>query len=94
MPALDTPQTPALAQNNRQHVISKMPQVLTVGSESLAAGFATRNNSARAPECNRRLPFDERAPNVPFKFGLGFPQNFCFIHVSQGFIDTLVYTSL
>jgi len=27
----------SLPQNNRQHVIGKMPQVLTVGSESLAA---------------------------------------------------------
>ena len=47
-----------------------MPQVLTVGSESLAAGFATRNNYTRTAECNRRLTFDERAPNVPFKLGL------------------------
>jgi hypothetical protein len=53
-----------LPQNNRQHVISKMPQVLTVGSKSLAAGFATGNNYTRAAECNRGLPLDERAPNV------------------------------
>ena len=53
-----------------------MSQILTVGSESLAAGFATGNNYTRTAERNRRLPLDERAPNVPFKFGLGFPQNF------------------
>jgi len=47
-----------------------MPQVLTVGPESLAAGFATGNNYTRTAERNRRLPLDERAPNVPFKFGL------------------------
>ena len=46
-----------------------MSQVLTVGSESLAAGFATGNNYTRTAERNRRLPLDERAPNVPFKFG-------------------------
>ena len=46
-----------------------MPQVLTVGPESLAAGFATGNNYTRTAERNRRLPLDERAPNVPFKFG-------------------------
>jgi hypothetical protein len=44
-------------------------RVLTVRSKSLAAGFATGNNYTRAAECNRRLPLDERAPNVPFKFG-------------------------
>ena len=59
-----------LSQNSGQHVIGKMPQVLTVGAESLAAGFATGNNYARTAECNRRLPFDERASNMPLKFGI------------------------
>ena len=60
-----------------------MLQILTVGSESRAASFATGNNHTRTAECNRRLPLDERAPNVPFKFGLRCLQNFCFIHDSQ-----------
>jgi Flp pilus assembly pilin Flp len=73
----------SLPQNKGQHVINKMPQVLTVGSESLAAGFATRNNYTRTAECNRRLPHDDRAPNMPLKLGFGFLQNFCLIHDPQ-----------
>ena len=49
-----------------------MPQVLTVGSESLSAGFAAGDNYTRTAECNGRFPLDERAPNVPLKFGLRF----------------------
>jgi hypothetical protein len=57
-------------QNTWKDIIAEMSQVLTVGSESLAAGFATGNNYADTAECNRRIPLDERASNVPFKFGL------------------------
>jgi hypothetical protein len=64
-------------QNTWQDIIAEMSQVLTVGSESLAAGFATGDNYTRTAECNRRLPFDERAPNVPFKFGLRFHWDLC-----------------
>src|SRR3984885_8045424 len=60
-----------------------MSQILTVGSESLVASFATRNNYACTPECDRCVALDEGAPNMPFKFDLGFLQNFCFIHDSQ-----------
>ena len=60
-----------------------MSQVLTVRSESLAAGFATGNDYTRTAECNRRFALDERAPDVPFKFGLCFLQDFCLIHDSQ-----------
>jgi hypothetical protein len=56
-------------QNTWQDIIAEVSQILPVGSESLAAGFATGNNYTRPAECNRRLPFDERAPNVPFKLG-------------------------
>jgi len=52
-------------QNIWQDIIAEMSQVLTVGSESLAAG----NNYTPTAERYRRLPLDERAPNVPFKFG-------------------------
>jgi hypothetical protein len=34
------------------------------------------NNYTRTAERNRRLPIDGRAPNVPFKFGFCFQQNF------------------
>jgi len=57
-----------------------MSQVLTVGSESLAAGFATGNDDTRAAERNRRLSLDERAPNVPFKLGLRVHEDFCLVH--------------
>ena len=56
-------------QNIWQDIIAEMSQVLTVGSQSLVAGFATRNNQTRTAERNGRVPLDERAPNVPFKFG-------------------------
>jgi hypothetical protein len=56
-------------QNIWQGIIAEMSQVLTVGSESRAAGFATADNYTRTAERYRRLPLDERAPNVPFKFG-------------------------
>jgi hypothetical protein len=70
-------------QNIWQDIIAEMSQVLTVGSESLAAGFATRNNHTRTAERNRRLPLDERALNVPFKFGLRFHKDFCLVHVGD-----------
>ena len=67
-------ETPAISNAFRKMIGStssaKMPQVLTVGSESLAAGFATGNNYTRTAECNRRFSFHERAPDVPFKLGL------------------------
>jgi len=47
-----------------------MSQILTVRSESLAAGFASGDDYTRTAECNRRLPLDERAPDVAFKLGL------------------------
>jgi hypothetical protein len=50
---------------HRQDVAS-----IAVGTESLAAGFATGDDYTRTAECHRRLPLDERAPNVPFKLGL------------------------
>ena len=59
-----------------------MPQVLTVGSESLAAGFATGDDYTRTAERNGRLSLDERAPNVPFKFGFCF-RIFCLLRDSQ-----------
>ena len=59
-------------QNTWQDILAEMSQVLTVGPESLAAGFATGNNYTRTAERNRRLPLDERAPNAPLKFGLRF----------------------
>jgi hypothetical protein len=58
--------------NPGQNVIGEMSQVLTVRSESLAAGFATGNNYTRTAERNRRLSIDERAPNVSLKLGLRF----------------------
>jgi Domain of unknown function (DUF4112) len=60
-----------------------MSQVLTVGSESLAVGFAAVDNYTCSAESNRRFALDERALDVLFKFGLCFLQNFCLIHDSQ-----------
>ena len=60
----------SLPQNIWQDIIAEMSQVLTVGPEPLAAGFATGNNYTRTADCNRRLPLDERAPNMPFELGL------------------------
>jgi hypothetical protein len=56
-------------QNIWQDIIAEMPQLLTVRSKSLTAGFATGNNYTRTAERNRRLSLDELAPNVRFKFG-------------------------
>src|ERR1700722_636288 len=60
-----------------------MPEVLTVGSKSLAAGFATGDDYTRTAECNRCLSFDERAPHVPFKFGLRFRKDLVFVHFDR-----------
>jgi hypothetical protein len=60
-----------------------MPQVLTVGSESLAAGFATGNNYTRTAECSRRLPLDKRAPYVPLKLGLRFREDLVLVHFAR-----------
>ena len=57
-------------QNTWQDIIAEMSQVLTVGPDSLAGGCAAGNDYTRSTKRNRRLPLDERAPNVPFKFGL------------------------
>ena len=60
-----------------------MSQVLTVRSESLAAGFATRDDYTRTTECNRRLPLNERAPDVPFKLGLRFGEDLVLVHFDR-----------
>jgi hypothetical protein len=39
---------PCALQNSRQNIIGQMSQVLTVGAESLAAGFATRDDDTRS----------------------------------------------
>jgi hypothetical protein len=57
-----------------------MSQVLAVGAESLVAGFAPGDDDTCSTECNRHVTLDERAPNVPFEFGLRFLKNPFLIH--------------
>jgi hypothetical protein len=56
--------------NSGQNVVGKVSKVLTVGTESLAAGFAAGDNYTCSTERNRRIPFHERTPNVPFNLRL------------------------
>jgi hypothetical protein len=69
--------------NPGQHIIGKVPQVLTIRSESLAARFAAGNNYTRSTKRNRSLSLDERTPNVPFKFGLRFANDLFPVHRSK-----------
>jgi hypothetical protein len=55
-------------------------QVLTVRSESLAAGFAPGDDDTRSTESDRRLSFDERTPDMSFKFGLRFLNDLFPVH--------------
>jgi len=66
-----------------------MSQVLTVRSESLAAGFATRDDYTRTTECDRRLPLNERAPDVPFKLGLLLCEDVSFVHREDSLPESL-----
>ena len=56
---------------------------MTVRSESLAAGFATGDYDTRTAESDRRLSFDERAPNMAFKLGLRFREDLVFVHFAR-----------
>ena len=73
----------SLLQNIWQDIIAEMSQVLTVGSESLAASFATGNNYTHTAECNRRFSFHERAPNVPFKLCLCLCEDLVLVHFDR-----------
>jgi hypothetical protein len=73
----------SLPQNIWQDILAEMSQVLTVGSESRAAGFAAGDNDTRTAQRHCRLSLDVCVPDVPLKFGLCFCEDFGFVHIDD-----------